>query len=198
MCLKTLNTGAKMPICQKCKEKYPFFTIRGKKYPNPLGTGYLCRKCYQPYGLALKKYTTNLEKIDSDPKAAAWVALCCLLASRRINLIRTITAIVSGFIEKQNSWKVCKERSMFLAVKAMSMISSDSDGHLFLKALYVNAKDMTKPPTREMPIQRYASIFENKILDIEYEAVVRSGVTIDEVSRFASSLPRYQWLFPES
>jgi len=187
-----------MPICQKCKKKYPFFTIRDKKYPNPLGAGHFCRKCYQPYGLVLKKYTTNFEKIDSDPKAAAWVALCCLLAARRINLIRTITAAISGFVEKQDSWKVCRERAMILAVKAMSMLSRDSDGHLFLKALYANAKDITKPPTREIPIQRYASVFGDRILDIEYEAVERSGVTIDEVSRFASSLPRHQWLFPES
>jgi hypothetical protein len=174
-----------MPTCQKCKEKFPFFTIIDKKYPNPLGAGYLCQKCYQPYGFALKKYTTNLEKIDSDPKAAAWVALCCLLAARRINLMRTITAAISGFVEKQNSWKVCKERAMILAAKAMSTLSCDSDGHLFLKSLYTNAKDITKP-------------FEDRILDIEYEAVVRSGVTIDEVSRFASSLPRHQWLLSES
>jgi len=187
-----------MPNCQKCEEKISFFTIRDKKYPNPLGAGYLCRKCYQPYGLVLKKYKTNLEKIDSDPKAAAWVALCCLLAARRINLMRTITASISGFVEKQNSWKVCKERAMILAAKAMSTLSCDSDGHLFLKSLYTNAKDITKPPNREMPIQRYASVFEDRILDIEYEAVVRSGVTIDEVSRFASSLPRHQWLLSES
>jgi len=187
-----------MPTCHKCKEKFSFFTIRDKKYPNPLGAGHLCRRCYQPYGLVLKKYMTNLEKIDSDPKAAAWVALCCLLAARRINLMRTITAVISGFVEKQNSWKVCKEKAMILAAKAMSMLSRDSDGHLFLKALYANAKDITKPPTREIPIQRYASVFEDRILDIEYEAVVRSGVTIDEVSRFASSLPRHQWLLAES
>ena len=112
--------------------------------------------------------------------------------------MRTITATISGFVEKQNSWKVCKERAMILAEKAMSMLSRNSDGHLFLKALYANAKDITKPPTREIPIQRYASVFEDRILDIEYEAVVRSGVTIDEVKRFASSLPRHQWLFPES
>jgi hypothetical protein len=111
--------------------------------------------------------------------------------------MRTITAAISGFVEQQNSWKFCRERAMILAEKAMSMLSRDSDGNLFLKALYLNAKDMTKPPIREIPIQRYASIFEDKILDIEYEAVVRSGVTIDEVSRFASSLPHHQWLLPE-
>lgn len=187
-----------MPTCLKCKEKISFFAIRDKIYPNPLGAGHLCRKCYQPYGLVLKKYTTNLEKIDSDPKSAAWVALCCILAARRINLVRTITAAISGFVEKQNSWKVCKERGMVLTEKAMSILSSDSDGHLFLEALYANAKDITKPPTWEIPIQRYASVFGDRILDIEYEAVVRSGITIDEVSRFALSLPRYQWLLPDS
>ncbi len=186
-----------MPICQKCKRKFPFFDVRDKKYPNPWGAGHLCWKCYQPYSLVLKKYTTNLEKIDSDPKAAAWVALFCLLAARRINLIRTITAAISGFVEKQDSWKVCKERGMILVAKAMSMLSRDSDGHLFLKALYANAENITKPPTREIQIQRYASIFEDKILDIEYEAVIRSGITIDEMSRFASPLPGRQWLLPE-
>ncbi|MGD8981437.1 MAG: hypothetical protein PVF42_07575 [Desulfobacterales bacterium] len=186
-----------MPVCQKCKEKISFFTIRDKNYPNPLGPGYLCRKCYQPYGLALKKYSTNLESVDSDPKAAAWVALCYLLAARRINLIRTVIAAISGFVEKQNSWKICKEKAMILAEKAMSMLSLDSDGRLFIEALYTHAKGITKPPTREIPIQRYASVFGDRIFDIEYEAVVRSGITIDDVSRFGSSLPRHQWLFSE-
>ena len=163
-----------------------------------MGIGHLCRKCYQPYGLVLKKYTTNLEKIDSNPKAAAWVSLCCLLAAQRINLIRTTTAAISGFVEKQNSWKVCKERAMIIAEKAMLMLSCDSDGHFFLKTLYTNAKDITRPPTREIPIQRYASVFEDRILDIEYEAIERSGVTIDDVRRFASSLPQHQWLLPKS
>lgn len=187
-----------MSTCQKCKEKFPFFTIRDKKYPNPLRAGHLCRKCYQPYGLVVKKYTANFEKIDSDPKAAAWIALCCLMAARRINLMRTITAAISGFVEKQSSWKVCKESAMTFAAKAMSMLPCDSDGRLFLKALYTSAKDITKPPSREIPIQRYASVFGDRILDIEYEAVVRSGVTIDEMSRFASSLPCHRWLLPES
>ena len=121
-----------MATCQKCKVKFSFFTIRDKKYPNPLGTGYLCWMCYQPYGLVLKKYTANLEKIDSDPKAAAWVALCCLLAARRINLIRTITAAISGFVEKQNSWKICKERAMILIAKAMSMLSRSTFCALYI------------------------------------------------------------------
>ena len=163
-----------------------------------MGSGHLCRKCYQPYGLVLKKYSTNLEKIDSDPKAAAWVALCYLLAAQRINLMRTITAAISGFVEKQNSWKICKEKAMILAEKTMPMLSFGSDGHLFLNALYTNAKNITTPPTREIPIQRYASVFGDRILDIEYEAVVRSGITIDEVNRFASSLPCHKWLLPES
>ena len=185
-----------MPACQKCKEKISFFTIWDKNYPNPLGPGHLCRKCYQPYDLVLKKYTTNLEKIDSDPKAAAWIALCCLLAARRINLMRTITAAISGFVAKQDSWKACKEKTMILADKAMSMLSHDSEGHLFLKALYAHAKAITEPPSRQIPIQRYASVYGDRILDIEYEAVVRSGVTIDEVTRFALSLPQHQWLLP--
>ncbi len=187
-----------MPICQKCKKKFSLFTFWDKKYPNPLGLGHLCRKCYLPFGIVLKKYKINLEKIDSDPKAAAWVALLCLLAARRINLIRTITAAISGFVEKQNSWKVCKERAMILTEKAMTMISSDSDGQLLLNALYTHAKEIKEPPTWEVPIQRYASVFGDRILDIEYEAVVRSGVTIDELSRFVSSLPHHQWLLSES
>ena len=187
-----------MPNCQKCKGKTSFFAIRDKFYPNPLGTGHLCRKCYEPYGLVLKKYTINLEKIDSNPKSAAWVALCCILAARRINIVRTITAAISGFVEKQYSWEACRERAMILTQKAMSMLSNDSYGYLFLNALYKNAKNITKSPAWEITLQRYASVFGDTILDIEYEAVERSGVTIDEVSRFASYLPRHQWLFPES
>ena len=187
-----------MPNCQKCKGKTSFFAIRDKFYPNPLGTGHLCRKCYEPYGLVLKKYTINLEKIDSNPKSAAWVALCCILAARRINIVRTITATISGFVEKQNSWEVCRERSMILTKKAMSMPLNDSDGYIFLNALYTNAKNITEPPAWEITLQRYASVFEDKILDIEYEAVTRSGITIDEVSEFACFLPQYQWLLSES
>ena len=186
-----------MPICQKCKEKISFFAIRDEKYPNPLGDGYLCRKCYQPYGLVLKIFTTNLKKHDSDPKAAAWVALCCILSARRINLIRTITAAISGFVEKQNSWKICKERALILSEKAMAILPSDSDGHLFLKALYIIAENISEPPTREISIQRYASVYGDRILDIEYEAVARSGVSFNEAIRFASSLPHHQWLLTE-
>ena len=186
-----------MLACQKCKEKISFFSIRDKNYSNPLGSGHLCRKCYEPYGLVLERYTSNLKNIDADPRAAAWIALCCLLAARRINLMRTITAAISGFVEKKDSWKACKERAMILAESAMSMLSRNSDGHLFLKALYAHAKDMTKPPSWEIPIQRYASVYGDRILDIEYEALVRSGLTIDDVKRFASSLPRYQWLLSD-
>lgn len=183
-----------MAICQKCKSKFPFFTIRDNKRPNPLGTGHLCQRCYQPYGLVIEKYKENLEKIDTDPKAGAWLAICCLLTAQRINLVRTITAAISGFVETQNSWKACKERAIRLITNAISMLPCDSDGLIFLKAIFTIAEGIGESPSREIPIQRYASVFGDTIVDIEYEAVVRSGVSIDELYTFASSLPGYQWL----
>jgi len=80
-----------MSTCRKCGEKFPLFTIRNAKHPSPFGDGDLCRGCYHPYSLVLRKYTANLNKTTTDPKAAAWVALCCLLAAQKINLVRTIT-----------------------------------------------------------------------------------------------------------
>ncbi len=183
-----------MATCQKCKEKLPFFTIRDKKRRNPLGTGHLCQRCYEPYGLVIEKYKANLEKINTDPKAGAWVALCCLLAAQRINLVRTITAAISGFVETQNSWKACKESAIRLTINAISMLPCNSDGFIFLKALFTRAEGIGESPSWEIPIQRYASVFGDTIVDIEYEAVMRSGVSIDELNTLASSLPGHQWL----
>lgn len=183
-----------MAICQRCKVKFSFFTIREQKRPNPLGSGNLCQRCYQPYDLVIEKYKANLKKIDTDPKAGAWVALCCLLAAQRINLVRTITAAISGFFETQDSWKTCKEAAIRLATNAMSMLPSDSEGLIFLQALLARAQGIEESPSREIPRQRYASVYGDSIVDIEYEAVVQSGVSIDELNALALSLPGHQWL----
>ncbi|MFC1825955.1 hypothetical protein ACFLYZ_01005 [Thermodesulfobacteriota bacterium] len=159
-----------------------------------MGDGKLCSQCYQPYGLVLKKYTASLDKADTDPRALAWVALCYLLAAHRVNLVRTITAAIVGFTETQNSWEVCRQRAMELATKAMRMLTSDSEGQVFVKELFARAEKITASPPREIPIQKYASVWGDSILDIEYEAVMRSGVSIDELNNFVASVPGHQWL----
>jgi len=183
-----------MANCQKCSKKLPFFTIWDAGRPNPLGNGQLCKKCYQPYGFVLEKYTANLDKADTDPKAVAWVALCYLLAAQRVNLVRTITAAIVGLTETQNSWEVCRQRAMELTTEAMRMLTPDSEGQVFVKGLFARAEKITKSPSREIPIQRYASVWGDSILDIEYEAVMRSGVSIDELNNFVASVPGHQWL----
>jgi len=150
--------------------------------------------CYQPYGLFLDIYKTNLKKDDTDPKALSWVALCYLLAAQRVNLVRTITAAIVGLTETQNSWKVCRQRAKELTTKAMRMLAPDSEGQVFVKGLFAIAEKITKSPFREIPIQRYASVWGDSILDIEYEAVMRSGVSIDELNNLVASLPGHQWL----
>jgi len=185
-----------MADCQKCGKKFPIFTISDVRAPNPLGNGYLCKKCYQPYGLVLEKYTMNLKKIDTDPMAAAWVALCYLLVAQRINLVRTLTATISGLYEKKNSWEVCRQSAMTLSAKAMPMLPSDSDGRVFVKSIFDMAEEITEPPPRAIPIQRHASPLGGPVLDIEYEAIVRSGVSIDEINKLAASLPGHQWVSP--
>ena len=183
-----------MAHCQKCRKKLPFFTIRDAGRPNPLGDGKLCPKCYQPYGFVLEIYTASLDQAATDPKAVAWVALCYLLAAKRVNLVRTITAAIVGLTETANSWEVCRQRTMELTTKAMRMLAADSEGQVFVKGLFASAEKIAKSPSREIPIQRHASVWGDSILDIEYEAVVRSGVSIDELNNLVASMPGHQWL----
>ena len=161
-----------------------------------MGDEYLCKECYQPYRIVLDKYTINLKKADTDPKAAAWVALCCLLAAQRVNLVRTLTATISGIYEKKNSWEECRQKAMELATKAMSMLPSDSEGQVFVKGLLARAEEVTESPPWEIPIQLHASPLGGSVLDIEYEAIVRSGVSIDELNNLVASLPGHKWLLP--
>lgn len=185
-----------MAHCQKCKKKLPFFSLRDAKRPNPLGEGKLCPKCYQPYGLVLEKYTESLDLAATDPKAVAWVALCYLLAAQRINLVRTVTAALVGFSEMQNSWEVCRQKTMELATKATRMLAPDSEGQVFMKSLFAGAQKITKSPSRQIPIQRHASVWGDTIRDIEHEAVVRSGISMDEINNYIASIPGHQWLVP--
>ncbi len=185
-----------MGYCRKCEKKFPIFTISNARHPSPFRDGYLCTECYRPYRLVLEKYTANIEKADTDPKAAAWVALCCLLAAQRVNLVRTITAALVGRTETQNSWEVCRQRAMEFTTKAITMLSSDSVGQVFLREIQAAAKKITEPPPREFSIQRYASVMGDSIRTLEHEAVERSGVSIDELNSFVASLPGHQWLLP--
>ncbi|UCD88520.1 MAG: hypothetical protein JSW04_08580, partial [Desulfobacterales bacterium] len=80
-----------MAYCQKCEKKLPLITIKHPRHPNPLGNGHLCKACYQPYLLVINTYTENVKSAEADPKAAAWIALCCMMAAQRINLVHTLT-----------------------------------------------------------------------------------------------------------
>ena len=183
-----------MANCRQCGQKFSFLSIRDVRHPNPLGSGHLCNKCYQPYQLVLEKYKTNLKQVDTDPKAATWVALCCLLAAQRVNLVRTVTAILCGFFETKNSWGVCRHRAMELAKKAISMLPFDSEGLVLVKDLLSKAEEVTESPPREIPIRLHASVMGDTILDIEYEAIMRSGISIDDLNNLVTSLPGHQWL----
>jgi hypothetical protein len=183
-----------MTNCQRCRKKFPFFTIRNVRHPSPFKEGYLCKECYQPYRLVLEKYSANLKKTETNPKAAAWVALCCLLAAQRVNLVRTITAAIIGLTETKNSWEVCRRRAMELTTKAMTTLSSDSEGQVFMKKLLTMIEEIAESPHRKIPIQLYASVMGDSIKTIEYEAIVRSGISIDELNNFVASLPGHQWL----
>ena len=154
----------------------------------------MCKECDQPYSLVLEKYTANLKNAHTNPKAAAWVAVCYLLAAQRVNLVRTITAAIIKFSETKRSWEVCRQSAMELATKAMSMLPSNSEGQAFLKGVLNRAEGITESPPREIPIQRHASVWGDSILSIEHEAVVRSGISIDELNIQVASLPDYQWL----
>jgi len=81
-----------------------------------------------------------------------------------------------------------------LATKAMTMFSSDSDGRIFVKALLAMAAKITKPPPRKIRIQQYASVMGDTILAIEHLALVRSGVSIDDLNDCVTALPGHQWL----
>lgn len=183
-----------MTTCANCQKTFPLFTIRDVKRPNPVGKGYLCETCYRPYFLVLEKYTANINKVDTDPVAAAWVALCCHLAATQINLQRTITAVLCGVFEEEYSWKICRQKAMELAVKAMSMIPSHSDGHMFLSALFNRAEKTSTSPDRELSIRLHASVMGDTVPDIEYQALLNSGVTIEELNALVKSLSGHQWL----
>ena len=183
-----------MAYCQQCTRKLSFFTLWADTRLQPTSGGKLCPQCYEPYGLVIEKYTASLKKADTDPRALAWVALCYLLAARKVNLVRTITAAMVGFTETQNSWEVCRQRAMELAAKAMKMTASDSEGRIFVKELFARAEKIAAAPPCEITIQRYASVWGDSIFDIEYEAVMRSGISIDELNQFVESMPGHQWL----
>jgi hypothetical protein len=76
----------------------------------------------------------------------------------------------------------------------MTMVSSDTQGQIFMNGLLTMIKNITESPHREIQIQRYASVMGDSINDIEYEAVVRSGISMDELNNLVASLPGHQWL----
>jgi len=169
-------------------------TIRDVRRPNPLGDGDLCENCYTPYRLVLEKYTTNKTHADTDPKAAAWVALCYILAARRVNLVRTLVAILCNICETKNSWEVCRQRATEFAKNAKSVLPAGSQSQMFMNGLYVMAERISEPPRREIPLQVHASPLGGTVRDIGYEAVRQSGATIDELNHLVASLPGHQWL----
>jgi len=159
-----------------------------------LGDGHLCEECYLPYGLVLEKFTINLKNAHTNPKAAAWVAVCYTLAAKRVDIIRTVTAAILGITKTESSCKICRQRAIGLVTKAMSMLASDTEGQTFLKGLLNRVEDIAESPSRKIPIQRHASVWGDSILDIEYEAVVRSCISFDELNNLVTSLPGHQWL----
>jgi hypothetical protein len=183
-----------MANCRTCGKKFPLFTIRNVKRPNPLGGGYLCTVCHGPYGLVLETYTAALKNVQTNPKAAAWVAVCYLMAAQRVNLVRTVTAAIIGASEIQSSWEVCRQSAAKLAATAKSMLPPNAEGQGVFSWILDRVETMTKPPPRQIPIQRHASVWGDTIPDIEYEALMRSGISIDELNRYVASFPGHRWL----
>lgn len=183
-----------MAKCQKCAKKFPLVTIRNTRFPNPLGDGHLCAACYQPYFFVLEAYTNNVSNAEKDPKAAAWTALCCLLAAQRVNLVHTLTAVLCGIVETNNSWDVCRQKAIELAKYGLSMLASNAKGQIFVRALLKEAEALVEPPQRQIPIQKYGSVFGDNIMAVEHEAIKRSGVSKDELETFVRSLPGHEWL----
>ena len=184
-----------MANCRACGKKFPLFSFRNMKYPNPSGDGCVCGACHRPYGVVLEKYAENLKNVDTDPKAAAWVAVCHLMAAQRVRLVRTVTAAIIGISETQSSREVCRQSAARLVAAAKSMLPPDAEGQGFLNGILHRVDTMTESPTREIPIQRHASVWGDTILTIEYEAVMRSGISIDELNRYAASFPEHWWFF---
>ena len=56
------------------------------------------------------------------------------------------------------------------------------------------AAKITEPPPRKIRIQQYASVMGDTILAIEHQALVRSGVSIDDLNNCVAALPGHQWL----
>ena len=108
--------------------------------------------------------------------------------------MRTLTVTIMKVSETKNSWEVCRQGAIELATKAMSMLPSDSEGRVFLEGLLTKAEEITESASREIPIQVHASPLGGSVIAIEYEAVVRSGVSIDELYNLVASLPGHQWL----
>jgi hypothetical protein len=183
-----------MASCRTCGKKFPFFTICKVKHPNPLGDGYLCTVCYGPYGLVLEKYSTTLKDVHTNPKSAAWVAVCYLMAAQRLNLRRTVTAAIIGISETQSSWEVCRQSAAELATAAKSMLPPNAEGQGMLRGILDRVETMTESPPREIPIQRHASVWGDTIAAIEYDALMRSGISIDELNSYIASLPGHRWL----
>lgn len=159
-----------------------------------MGNGHLCGMCYQPYLLFIETYISNVNNAETDPKAAAWTILCCLLVAQRINLVYTLTAVLCGIVEISNSWEVCKQTSIELAENALSRLNSDSDGQVFMQVLKNRAEVLAGSPRRQISIQKYGSVFGDVIVPIELEAIKLSGVSIDELNAFVKSLPGHPWL----
>jgi len=89
---------------------------------------------------------------------------------------------------------MCRQRAVDLSIKAKGMLSADSEARAFVKKIQDMAVKITASPSREFSIQRYASVMGDAIRTIEYEAVLRSGVTIAELNGLVASLPGHQWL----
>jgi hypothetical protein len=186
-----------MANCQKCNKIFSLITIRNVRHSNPLGNGNLCSACYQPYLLVLETYTSNVDNADTDPKAAAWTALCCLLTAQKINLVHTFIAALCGIVETRHSWEVCRQKSIELVQHALKMLEPDANGRVFLQALLNSAEVLVKTPGRQISVQKYGSVFGDDIAAIEYEAIKRSGVCMDELNAFVTSLPGREWLIPQ-
>jgi len=82
---------------------------------------------------------------------------------------------------------VYRQSAAKFAATAKSILPPNAEGQGVLSGILNRVETMTESPPRQIPIQRHASVWGDTIPDIEYEALMRSGITIDELNSYVAS-----------
>ena len=139
-----------MPTCLQCRKKFGFlayFTMLWAK----TGNGPYCRQCFARRTALLMLWHRQNQKAGTDPKAAAWVALCHLVCMEHVNVrVRepggeTIESVLVG-----RTWPASKAMALDFAERACRNLPVDSAGRRLLHDIQRRASSMTAPPGEEV------------------------------------------------